>query len=72
MIPMKEEKSDDNGEMMIDDVQSYSAAAANRELDLFPRQTESNAQQASLLLQLENLEKRLLVSLASLIRLVDF
>ncbi|KAH9426480.1 hypothetical protein DERP_013662 [Dermatophagoides pteronyssinus] len=66
MIPMKEEKSDDNGEMMIDDVQSYSAAAANRELDLFPRQTESNAQQASLLLQLENLEKRLLSTINEL------
>ena len=45
----------------MDDVQSYSAA--NRELDIYPRQTETNAQQASLTIQLENLEKRLLVSL---------
>ncbi|OTF83362.1 hypothetical protein BLA29_006402 [Euroglyphus maynei] len=64
LLPMKEEKSDDNGEI-IDDVQSYSAAA-NRELDIYPRQTETNAQQASLTLQLENLEKRLLTTINEL------
>ena len=64
LLPIKEEKSEDDGgetAVAVDDVQSYSAA--NRELDIYPRQTETNAQQASLTIQLENLEKRLLVSL---------
>ena len=52
----KEEKSDDGG---VEDPQVYSAA--NRELDFYPRQSQAN-QQAALVTQLENLEKRLLVS----------
>lgn len=51
----KEEKSDDSG---IEEPQTYSAA--NRELDFQPRQSPTN-QPASLIVQLENLEKRLLV-----------
>lgn len=56
ILPVKEEKSEDAGE--VEDVQSYSAA--NRELDIYPRQ-DVTTQQASLTMQLENLEKRLLV-----------
>lgn len=57
ILPVKEEKSEDAGE--VEDVQSYSAA--NRELDIYPRQNDVTTQQASLTMQLENLEKRLLV-----------
>ena len=53
---VKEEKSED---AIVDDAQVYSAA--NRELDFYPRQTETTHQGASLVTQLENLEKRLLV-----------
>lgn len=54
----KEEKSIDD---VVEEAQVYSAA--NRELDFFPRQTAGqNAQTASLVAQLENLERRLLVS----------
>lgn len=60
-IPIKEEKSDDSGVSGEPEaVHSYSAA--NRELsDIVPRQSPPN-QPASLVTQLENLEKRLLVS----------
>ncbi|KAH7637522.1 hypothetical protein HUG17_8626 [Dermatophagoides farinae] len=67
LLPIKEEKSEDDGgetAVAVDDVQSYSAA--NRELDIYPRQTETNAQQASLTIQLENLEKRLLSTINEL------
>lgn len=55
--PGKEEKSADVG---IEDAQVYSAA--NRELDFYPRQTDAAHQSATLVTQLEGLEKRLLVS----------
>lgn len=54
----KEEKSIDD---VVEEAQVYSAA--NRELDFFPRQSAGqSAQAASLVAQLENLERRLLVS----------
>ena len=58
MPTAKVEKSED--ESIVDGVQVYSAA--NRELDFFPRQNDGSHQgQASVVTQLENLEKRLLV-----------
>lgn len=75
--PVKEEKSGDDladpqhgpsssssavGSGAGADSLAHIYAAANRELDFHPRQSDGNAQGASLILQLENLEKRLLVS----------
>jgi len=58
----KEEKSIDD---VVEEAQVYSAA--NRELDFFPRQTaEQTAQSASLVAQLENLERRLLKTIEEL------
>ncbi|UXI14550.1 hypothetical protein NH340_JMT00493 [Sarcoptes scabiei] len=65
LLPMlKEEKSDDGEPEIHEQIQTYSAS--NREMNIHPRQTDPNAQQASLTTQLENLEKRLLSTINEL------